>query len=117
MTPVIYGIPNCDSIRKAKRWLKAQGVDFAFHDYKKAGIDRAQLEAWCDELGWEQLLNRRGTTWRQLPQDVRDAIDRDSAINLMCEQTSIIKRPLLDLGDQRVLGLSETRYSELFPTT
>lgn len=117
MALVMYGIPNCDSIRKAKRWLKEHHIECAFHDYKKAGIEREQLARWCDELGWEQLLNRRGTTWRKLPESVRDSINRDSAITLMCEQTSIIKRPLLDCGDRRLLGFDTEQYAALIPST
>ncbi len=114
MTPVMYGIPNCDSIRKAKRWLTAHAIEFAFHDYRKDGIDRTRLEAWCNELGFEQVLNRRGTTWRQLPAGDREDVDQARAIDLMSAHPALIKRPLLDLGDQRVLGFAEDRYAALF---
>ncbi len=110
----IYGIKNCDTMKKAMRWLDEHGVEYRFHDYRKDGLDEKQLEAWEKELGWEQLLNRRGMLWRKLPQEVRDSIDRDSAMRLMRENPGIIKRPLLDLGERRVPGFKPEDYAELF---
>ncbi|NEV61498.1 ArsC family reductase [Thiorhodococcus minor] len=110
----LYGIPNCGTVKKARAWLDAKGIEYAFHDYKKAGLDEQQLSAWVAELGWESLLNRRGTTWRKLPEGVRAGIDEASAIRLMLESPSIIRRPLLDLGTKRHLGFSEAEYEELF---
>ncbi len=110
----LYGISNCDTIKKAKRWLDAQAIDYRFHDYRKQGLSRQQLEDWADELGWEALLNRRGTTWRQLPEAQKQALDRDLAISLMLEQPAMIKRPLLDLGSSRKLGFSEVDYRSYF---
>ncbi|OGT87597.1 MAG: arsenate reductase [Gammaproteobacteria bacterium RIFOXYA12_FULL_61_12] len=110
----LYGIPNCDAMKKARCWLEGHGLAYEFHDYKNAGLDEALLRAWVAELGWEALLNRRGTTWRKLPQAVRDGIDEAEAIRLMLENPSIIRRPLLDLGDRRHLGFSEVEYESLF---
>lgn len=110
----LYGIPNCDTIKKARAWLKEHGVDYSFHDYKKAGVDEDRLRAWVGELGWEALLNRRGTTWRKLPEDVREGIDEEGAMAVMLESPSIIRRPVLDLGDRRVVGFSSDGYREMF---
>lgn len=111
---ILFGIKNCDTIKKARNWLSEHDIEFQFHDYRTDGLDKAQLEAWCNELGWEQLLNRRGTTWRKLPDDVKDAIDENSAITLMLEQPAMIKRPLLDTGTQRLLGFKVSDYEQLF---
>ena len=111
----LYGIRNCDTMKKARRWLDEHGIDYRFHDYRKDGLEREQLEAWVDELGWETLLNRRGTTWRKLPEQVRNSIDRDTAIDIMLEHPALIKRPLLDLGTQRHVGFNPDTYTALFP--
>jgi len=110
----LYGIPNCDTMKKACAWLAEHGVDYVFHDYKKAGIDEKTLQAWVDELGWEVLLNRRGMMWRKVPQDVKDSIDQTSAITLMLETPSIIKRPVLDIGDARHVGFKPEQYESIF---
>jgi arsenate reductase len=110
----MYGIKNCDTIKKARSWLDEHGVAYGFHDYKASGIDRASLSAWADELGWEKLLNRAGTTFRKLPDADREHVDRDRAIDLMLAQPSMIKRPLLDLGDRRLLGFNANNYQEVF---
>jgi len=110
----MYGIKNCDTIKKARSWLDEHGVAYGFHDYKASGIDRASLSAWADELGWEKLLNRAGTTFRKLPDADRETVDRDRAIDLMLAQPSMIKRPLLDLGNRRVLGFNAHSYQEVF---
>jgi Spx/MgsR family transcriptional regulator len=109
----LYGISNCDTVRKARRWLNDNAIEYSFHDYRKHGLGSAQLSGWADELGWQALLNRRGATWRKLPEADRDGIDRDSAITLMLEQPAMIKRPLLDTGKQRLLGFNEQQYGEL----
>jgi len=106
----MYGIKNCDTIKKARSWLDDRGIACGFHDYKTSGIDRARLSAWADELGWEKLLNRSGTTFRKLPDADRKNVDRDKAIDLMLAQPSMIKRPLLDLGDRRILGFKVEDY-------
>ena len=110
----IYGIKNCDTIKKALKWLDEQGIEYQFHDYKKAGIDRQTLEGWEADLGWEILLNRRGTMWRKVPNELKVDIDRDSAVELMLETPSIIKRPVLDTGSARHVGFKPEQYSEIF---
>jgi len=110
----VYGISNCDTIKKARNWLDKEGIEFSFHDYRKHGLEASQLESWVDSLGWENLLNRRGTTWRKLPEDVKDSIDRDSAIAIMLENPSIIKRPLLIKRKEMFLGFSDSDYQEIF---
>jgi Spx/MgsR family transcriptional regulator len=110
----LYGIANCDTVRKARRWLDGRGVAYVFHDYAKAGIDEATVRAWVAELGWEALLNRRGTTWRRLPEEVRAGVDEERAVGLMLANPSIIRRPVLDLGERRVTGFEQTRYEALF---
>ena len=111
---VVYGIPNCDSVRKARRWLESHGVAFTFHDLRKDGLDAATLARWVEALGWEPLLNRRGTTWRQLPQPRRDRIDADSAFALMLEQPTVIKRPVVEQDGKVSVGFSETEFQQRF---
>ncbi len=110
----IYGIKNCDTMKKAMRWLDEHGIDYRFHDYRKQGVDSEQLIAWEKEFGWETLLNRRGMVWRKLPKAARDGINRETALQIMQDNPAIIKRPLLDLGDQRVLGFKSVDYQQLF---
>jgi len=111
MTAILYGIPNCDTIKKAKAWLDERGIAYRFHDYKKAGVERAQLEGWTAEHGWETILNRAGTTFRALPDAAKTAIDRDKAIALMLDNPSMIKRPVLDLGDRTIVGFKPDVYA------
>jgi arsenate reductase len=106
----MFGIANCDTIKKARSWLEDRGVDYAFHDYKTAGIERDRLAAWCEELGWEKLLNRAGTTFRKLSEADQRDLNADKAIALMLAQPSMIKRPLLDLGDRRLVGFRPDDY-------
>ena len=108
----LYGIRNCDTVKKARTWLDRRGIAYDLHDYKTAGIDSERLRAWADELGWERLLNRSGTTFRKLPEADRQDLDRAKAVALMLDQPSMIRRPLLDLGDRRVLGFSDALYEE-----
>jgi len=110
----LYGIPNCDTVRKARRWLDAQGIAYRFHDFRKDGLDERQLRAWVDELGWEILLNRSGTTWRSAPDRIKAGLDADVAIAFMLQMPAAIKRPVLDTGRERVIGFSESRYQSLF---
>lgn len=114
MAVVIYGIPNCDTMKKARAWLAAHGVEHRFHDYRKDGVDRAWLEARVAEHGWETLLNRSGTTFRKLPEDQRQGLDAARAVELMLAQPGMIKRPVLDLGDRSVVGFRPETYAALF---
>lgn len=106
----IYGIKNCDTMKKARAWLAAHGVAHTFHDYKKEGVERQLLERWCDAAGWEALLNRRGTTWRRLAEAEREGVDRERAVALMAANPSLIRRPVLMMGDTIEIGFSEERY-------
>jgi len=112
--PTIYGIPNCDTVRKARKWLTANGVEFDFHDFRKQGLDEKQLKSWVKELGWEVLLNKRGMMWRKLPDNKKENIDEKKAIAIMLAEPAIIKRPILDMGKQRYVGFSEAEYTKLF---
>ena len=112
MPTTIYGIKNCDTMKKARAWLDKRGVAYAFHDYKASGIERAKLEGWTTKVGWETLLNRAGTTFRKLPEKDRDGLTEKKAIALMLAQPSMIKRPVLDLGDRRLVGFGEDAWRE-----
>jgi len=114
MTITIYGIKTCDTMKKARSWLDARGIAYAFHDYKADGIDRASLERWVAELGWETVLNRNGTTFRGLPEADRQGLDAGKAIALMLAHPSMIKRPVLDLGTSRVVGFKPEIYAAAF---
>jgi arsenate reductase len=103
MPITIYGIKNCDTMKKARAWLDKHGIDYAFHDYKAAGIERAKLEGWANKLGWEALLNRAGTTFRKLPDKDKEGVTEKKAIALMLAQPSMIKRPVLELGRGKLL--------------
>ncbi|WP_193145141.1 ArsC family reductase [Citrobacter europaeus] len=112
----LYGIKNCDTIKKARRWLEDNGVEYRFHDYRVDGLDNALLHSFINELGWEPLLNTRGTTWRKLDEATRSKItDASSAAALMIEMPAIIKRPLLCApGKSMLLGFSESSYTLFF---
>jgi arsenate reductase (glutaredoxin) len=110
----IYGIKNCDTMKKARAWLDARGVPYAFHDYKAEGIDRGRLEAWARDVGWEVLLNRAGTTFRKLPETDREELTETKAIELMLDQPSMIKRPVLDIGGRLLVGFKPDQYETLF---
>jgi arsenate reductase len=114
-TVTLYGIKNCDSMKKARVWLDKQGVDYAFHDYKTAGIDRDRLERWAKKAGWETLLNRAGTTFKKLPDKEKAGVTEEKAIALMLAQPSMIKRPVLELsGGKLFVGFKPEAYSEAF---
>lgn len=111
MTIEFYGIPNCDTVKKARKWLEAEGIDYTFHDYKKEGADPARLARWSDEAGWEKLLNTRGTTFRQLPEADRSEINRDKAIALMAGHPSMIKRPVVEHKGGLLVGFDPSAWS------
>jgi len=110
----LYGIPNCDTMKKARNWLDAHGVTYTFHNYKKEGVSVDLLATWADKVDWQLLLNRRGLTWRKLPDQHKTGIERESALKLMSENPSMIKRPVLVVGESVAVGFSEVSYSELF---
>jgi len=103
-TVTLYGIPNCDTVKKARAWLAANGIAHDFHDYKKVGVEEGQLRRWCGKAGWERLLNRSGTTFRKLPDADKTGLDAERAIALMLAQPSMIKRPVVEAGDALLVG-------------
>ncbi len=107
----LHGIPNCDTMKKARAWLDAHAIPHAFHDYKKQGIAESMLRAWVGELGWRALLNTAGTTFRKLPEAQRESLAEGRAIALMLGQPSMIRRPVLDLGPHRLVGFSPETYA------
>jgi Spx/MgsR family transcriptional regulator len=117
VTITIYGIKNCDTMKKARAWLDKHGVAYDFHDYRTAGIERERLQRWCEKVGWEALLNRAGTTFRKLPDKDKAVSDARTAIALMLAQPSMIKRPVLDLGRDRLLvGFNPELYEKTVGT-
>jgi arsenate reductase len=111
MAYVLYGIKACDTMKKARTWLDEHGVAYDFHDYKVSAIDRANLQKWCAEHGWETVLNRAGTTFRKLDDAQKADLDQDKAVELMLAQPSMIKRPVLDLGDRTLVGFKPDLYA------
>ena len=112
----LCGIKNCDSVKKARKWLEANGIDYHFHDFRSDGLEQSKLQQWNQATGWETLLNKRGTSWRQLSQEVNDNVDETSALALMLENPTLIKRPVLitDNGSVHV-GFKTEEYAKLFP--
>ena len=117
MQITLYGIRNCDTVKKARAWLDGHDIAYEFHDYKAAGIERERLEQWCAELGWESVLNRAGTTFRKLSDADKAGLNERRAVALMLAQPSMIKRPLLELGDRRLLGFKNEVYQSVFGKT
>ncbi len=112
MTLTLYGIKNCDTMKKARAWLDRHGVSYTFHDYKTAGIDADVLERWCRQAGWEKLLNRNGTTFRKLPEADRTGLDERKALRLMLAQPSMIRRPVLEAGRRLLVGFEPKVWEE-----
>lgn len=110
----IFGIPNCDTVKKARKWLDARGIEYIFHDYKKAGADPAKLEQWVDTKGWEVLLNTRGTTFRKLDEADKTDLDRNKAVTLMAQHPSMIKRPVVEYGGGLLVGFKEDEWDAAF---
>ena len=106
----LYGISNCDTIKKARKWLNDNGVDYQFHDYKKQDVPEKELKKWIKQLGWEVLLNKRGTTWRKLDNDIKENVNQKSAIQIMLDNPSIIKRPVLEIDGKYSVGFNEDDY-------
>lgn len=113
MSTTLYGIKNCDTMKKARAWLDVHDIPYVFHDYKIEGIDKAKLREWIEAVGWEPLLNRTGTTFRKLPDAAKQDIDERRAIALMLEQPSMIKRPVFERGRKLVIGFSPEKYAAL----
>jgi arsenate reductase (glutaredoxin) len=110
MTVTLYGISNCDTVRKARAWLDAKGIRHTFHDYKKLGADPARLSEWCVRAGWEKVLNRAGTTFRKLPEADKQDLDQTNAIRLMIEQPSMIRRPIVEHPDGLLIGFDPKEW-------
>lgn len=111
MPITLYGIKNCDTIKKARAWLAARGTEYVFHDYKALGLEPERLERWCRELGWASVLNRAGSTFRKLPESTREALDEPTALRLMLAQPSMIKRPILECADRLIIGFKPETYA------
>jgi arsenate reductase len=115
MTTTLYGIPNCDTVKKARTWLADNGHDFSFHDFKKQGLSRELVAGWLEQLDWETLVNRKGTTWRNLPEERKvQVVDKASALALMLENPSVIKRPVLAGRGPVSVGFSADQYAAKF---
>lgn len=110
----LYGIKNCDTVKKARNWLELHSIDYNFHDFREQGVDADQLRQWLAELGWEQVVNKRSTTWKQLPAATRDNMDETTAAAAILDQPTLVKRPLLDTGTQRYTGFKDAMYREIF---
>lgn len=117
MTLTLHGIRNCDTVKKARAWLDAEGVAYRFHDFKTQGVDRESLSRWCEEAGWEKVLNRSGTAFRKLPDAERADLDRTKAEALMLQTPSTIKRPVLEVGDRVLVGFAPAAYAALLTPT
>lgn len=111
---ILYGISNCDTVKKAKKWLDANQIDYEFHDFRKDGVNPVQLRSWVRELGWQILLNKRSTTWRNLPEETKNTIDETLSLVIMEEQPTIIKRPVLETPSGCIVGFNEKNYQETF---
>lgn len=110
MTITLYGIPNCDTVKKARKWLEGNGVSYAFHDYKKAGIDKDRLTNWIIEAGLDKVLNRAGTTFKKLPEEIRAMVDDNLAVSLMVENPSMIKRPIVEYKGGLLVGFKASEW-------
>jgi arsenate reductase (glutaredoxin) len=114
-TVIVYGIPNCDTVKKATNWLTKNNISFIFHDYKKQGIEKEKLEGWCSKVSWEILLNKKSTTWRELSKPEQEqVINKAAGIKVMINNTSIIKRPVIEYNSKIMVGFNEEGYQQLF---
>ncbi|MGJ8689425.1 MAG: ArsC family reductase [Gammaproteobacteria bacterium] len=112
-TPTLYGIPNCDTMKKTRKWLESNSVEYQFHDYKKLGIDEALAKRFIQAIPLDTLINKRGTTWRKLSPDVQNSLDSTSAIKIITENPSIVRRPLIEKDSQWLAGYDETQLRSL----
>lgn len=110
----LYGIKNCDSVKKAKRWLEQENIDFTFHDFKSQGIDEDTVKRWISIFGLDRVINRRGTTWRQLDDNVKQAVNEENAIELIHQHTSLVKRPVLENGPHALIGFKADEYLKIY---
>lgn len=110
----LYGIKNCDTIKKARKWLTENGIEHTFHDVRSDGIDAETIESWIQQAGWETVLNRRGTTWRRLDSAVQESTNRDNVVALLAAHPAMIKRPVLDVGGAVTIGFKDNQYQAIF---
>ena len=110
----VFGIKNCDTIKKARNWLTDQGIEYQFHDFRANGIDRDRIETWIQQAGWETVLSRRGTTWRKLDAAIQDTVNRDNVAALLAEHPAMIKRPVLDIDGDISIGFKPDLYQSIF---
>jgi arsenate reductase (glutaredoxin) len=110
---ILYGIKNCDTVKKARKWLESEGIDYKFHDFRIDGLDKKKLQGWAKSVGWETLLNKRGTTWRQLPEKSRETIDEGKAVTLMLSHPTLVKRPVLVHGKKIHIGFKPADYKSV----
>jgi Spx/MgsR family transcriptional regulator len=110
----LYGIKNCDTVKKARKWLEERGIEYTFHDFREDGLVEDQVRAWLAEIDWQELINRRSTSWKALDRATRDNMNADRALTAILQQPTLIKRPLLDTGRQRFIGFSAERYDSIF---
>jgi len=111
---IVYGIKNCDTVKKSRRWLEANGVDFQFHDFRADGLDQSTIESWLEKVSWETLFNKRSTTWRQLDDPRKDQLDQRIAIELMLANPTLIKRPIVTNNNDCIVGFKEAEYAAYF---
>lgn len=114
MTTTLYGIANCDSVKKARKWLESHNIDYQFHDFRKQGLEEGKIKDWLACRGIEVLLNKRGTTWRQLPEHIKSSVTDTTIVPLMNENPTLIKRPVLEFKNQTVVGFKDSEYNALF---
>ncbi|MCW8346170.1 ArsC family reductase [Vibrio sp. ZSDZ65] len=114
MSTTMFGIPNCDTIKKAKKWLEASHIEYQFHDYRKQGITPELVEGFCEQLGWEIVLNKRGTTYRQLSAEQKEQLNADNVVALLVENPAMIKRPILKVDGQYHIGFKAEQYQQIF---
>jgi Spx/MgsR family transcriptional regulator len=116
MSIILYGIPNCDTIKKARKWLAAENIDYQFHDYRKDGISASLVSNFCSALAWTNVLNKRGTTYRQLAQEQKDNLTEENVVDLLIQYPAMIKRPILSVNNNLYLGFSPEKYTTIFST-
>lgn len=110
----VYGIKNCDTMKKAFRWLEDNNIEYTFHDYRKDGLERDLLTSWIEQLGWEEVVNKRGTTWRKLDSETQNSMNNENAVTILIEQPAMIKRPLLIHNQTLTLGFKADQYATIF---
>lgn len=113
MSVEVYGISNCDTVKKARRWLEQQQIEYRFHDFRKDGLEKSQLDEWCEQLGWQNVINRRSTSWRELDDETKQALNEAKAKQLMLDKPTLIKRPILNDGEQILNGFNEKAWEQV----